>query len=113
MASMIKGITVKLLGKTVIGEDAFKHPVYEETAVAVENVLVTPMSTDDIVAELQLSGKKTVYELSIPKEDKHIWEDRTVEFFGQKWKTFGFCQQYITENVPLDWDRKIRVERYG
>ena len=113
MASMIKGITVKLLEKTVIGEDAFKHPVYEETAVEVENVLVTPMSTDDIVAELQLSGKKAVYELSIPKGDKHIWEDRTVEFFGQKWKTFGFCQQYITENVPLDWDRKIRVERYG
>ena len=113
MASLIKGITVIVHEKTVTGEDAFKNPTYEETPVAVENVLVTPLSTDDIIAELQLSGKKAVYELSIPKEDTHNWEDRTVEFFGQKWKTFGFCLRLITENVPLDWDRKIRVECYG
>lgn len=113
MASLIKGITVTLYEKTQSGEDAFKHPTYEETAVEVENVLAMPMSADDIVADLQLYGKKAVYELSIPKDDPHIWEDRTVEFFGQKWKTFGFCQQYITGNVPLDWDRKIKVERYG
>lgn len=113
MASLIKGITVKLWEKTVTGEDAFKNPVYEETAVAVENVLVTPVSADDIVSDLQLYGKKAVYELSIPKGDTHTWEDRTVEFFGQKWRTFGFCQQLIAALVPLDWDRKIRVERYG
>ena len=113
MASLIKGITVKLWEKTVIGEDAFKHPIYSETPVDVENVLVLPASSDDIVSDQQLYGKKAVYELSIPKGDTHTWEDRTVEFFGQKWQTFGFRQQYITENVPLDWDRKIRVERYG
>lgn len=113
MACLIKGTTVYLYEKTQTGEDAFKHPVYEETPVEVENVLVTPLSTDDIIAELQLSGKKAVYELSIPKGDTHTWEDRTVEFFGQKWKTFGFCLQLITKNVPLDWDRKIRVECYG
>lgn len=113
MASLIKGITVKLYEKTKTGEDAFKHPIFTEIPVEVGNVLVTPISADDIVAELQLSGKKAVYELSIPKGDAHIWEDKTVEFFGRKWKTFGFCQQYITKNVPLDWDRKIRVERYG
>ena len=113
MVSLIKGITVKLYEKVPIEKDAFKHPVYGEWPVEVENVLVQPVSTEDIVAELQLSGKKAVYELSIPKEDTHNWEDRTVEFFGQKWKTFGFCLQLITENVPLDWDRKIRVECYG
>lgn len=113
MASLIKGITVKLYEKSVAGKDGFNHPIYTEEPVEVENVLVTPMSTEDIVEELQLSGKKAVYELSIPKGDTHTWEDRTVEFFGQKWKTFTFCQQLIAELVPLDWDRKIRVERYG
>ena len=113
MASMIKGIQVLLYEPTKTGEDAFKNPVYEEIPVAVDNVLVTPAESTDIVADLQLHGKRAVYELSIPKGDTHTWEDRTVEFFGKKWKTFGFCQQYITENVPLDWDRKIKVERYG
>lgn len=113
MASMIKGIQVLLYEPTKTGEDAFKHPVYEEKPVAVENVLVTPTESAAIVADLQLHGKKAVYELSIPKTDTHEWEDRTVEFFGHKWKTFGFCQKLITTNVPLDWDRKIKVERYG
>lgn len=113
MASLIKGITVTLYEKTRNGEDAFKNPIYEEVPVAVENVLVTPAESSDIVAEMQLSGKKAVYELGIPKDDSHTWEDRTVEFYGQKWKTFGFCTRYITGLVPLDWDRKIKVERYG
>lgn len=113
MASLIKGIPVILHVKTLSGEDAFKNPTYTQTPVTVENVLVTPAGTDDIVADVQMEGKKAVYELGIPKDDPHTWEDSVVEFFGQKWKTFGFCTRYITELVPLDWDRKIKVERYG
>lgn len=113
MASLIKGITVTLYDRVVCGEDDFKNPMYWEEPVEVENVLVTPAESDDITTDLQLHGKRVVYELSIPKVDTHIWEDRTVEFFGQKWRTFGFCKQYIPENTPLDWNRKIKVERYG
>ena len=113
MASLIKGIPVILHVKAVSGEDAFKNPVYTEEPVTVKNVLVTPAGTEDIVGDVQMEGKKAVYELSIPKGDSHTWEDCVVEFFGQKWKTFGFCTRYITELVPLDWDRKIKVERYG
>ena len=36
-----------------------------------------------------------------------------VEFFGQKWRTYGGVQQYIEELVPLDWNKKVKVERYG
>lgn len=113
MASLIKGITVTLYEKTKSSEDDFKNPIYTEMPVAVENVLVSPAESTDITEDLQLSGKKAVYELSIPKGDTHIWEDRKVEFFGEVWQTFGFCKQYIDGNVPLDWNRKIRVERYG
>lgn len=113
MVSPIKGIPVVLYVKTASGEDAFKNPIYTEEPVTVENVLVSPAGTDDIVEDLQLQGKKAVYTLSIPKGDPHTWEDSTVEFFGQKWKTIGFCIRYITGLVPLDWDRKIQVERYG
>ena len=113
MESQINGITVRLYEPIQTGVDAFKHPVYEDVPVDVKNVLVAPAETKDIIDELQLSGKRLEYILCIPKEDTHIWEDRTVEFYGQKWRTFGFPQTWIPGMVPLDWNTKVKVERFG
>lgn len=113
MVSAIKGITVVLYDLAQIAVDDFNSPVYQETAVHVENVLVTPAATAPITGDLQLNGKRVEYELSIPKDDTNDWENRVVEFFGCKWKTVGFPQEWIKENVPLDWNRKVLVERYG
>lgn len=110
---LIKGITVRLYERTQTGVDAFNHPVYSESPVDVKNVLVSPAEPQEITDELQLSGKRLVYTLCIPKEDNHNWQDRTVEFFGQKWRTFGFPQQWIPGMVPMDWNLKVKVERYG
>lgn len=113
MASLIKGITVKLHETVQTGTDRLNHPIYSENLVDVPNVLVCPSTSDDLVSELQLSGKRAEYVLCIPKSDKHIWEDRKVDFFGHTWKTLGFVQELIEENTPLDWNKKIKVERYG
>lgn len=115
MASLIRGITVTLYEKAVAGVDAFNAPVYAETPVTVENVLVSPATTiaGEITDDNQLTGYKETYELSIPKKNTNVWENVTVEFWGKKWKTVGPVQQLITENVPLDWDRKVKAERYG
>lgn len=113
MASLIRGITVTLYEKTVAGTDAFGAKLYTESPVAVKNVLVSPVSGEDIQDENQLRGRKAVYELSIPKKNANVWENSVVEFWGQKWRTFGPVLTYIEENVPLDWNRKVKVERYG
>ena len=39
---MLRGITVTLWERTENGVDAFNRPRYDETAVQVKNVLVTP-----------------------------------------------------------------------
>lgn len=111
--AMIKGITVVLLVKEQVGVDAFKAPIYETKEVEVENVLVAPSTSDDIVTSQDLYGKKAVYTLGIPKEDTHDWEDATIKFFGQKWKSFGFPLEGIEENIPLAWNKKVMVEQYG
>lgn len=111
--AMIKGIAVTLYETTQTGVDAFHAPVFSETPVVVKNVLVSPVSVEDTVQDLQLYGKRAEYELYIPKGDTHTWEDRRVDFFGHRWRTFGFVTEYIAGNVPLDWNRKIKVERYG
>ena len=111
--ALIKGITILLYEKMQSGVDGFNNPVYTETPVEVENVLVTPVNTTEIVDNIQLNGKRQEYELCIPKGDNHIWEDRIVEFFGQKWRTFGIPLEYIEENLPLSWNKKVKVKRYG
>lgn len=111
--ALIKGVTVQLYEKTQTGTDDFNAPIYTEVPVDVENVLITPVEDEDVIRDLQLYGKKVIYELCIPKGDTHVWEDRKVGFWGCLYKTVGFSRQYIDANVPLEWNKKIRVERYG
>lgn len=111
--AMIKGTKVTLYERVKNGEDEFGHPIHTEISTEVENVLIAPASTDDVVNSLNLYGKKVVYNLGIPKGDSHNWENARVDFFGQSFKTFGFVVEGIEENIPLDWNKKVSVERYG
>lgn len=108
---MIKGITVTLYERTQTGVDAFNNPVYEEVPVTVDGILVAPTADDAIVTDLQLYGKRSVYDLYIPKGDTHTWTDVKVSFFGETFRTFGSNQKWIDANVPLKWNRRVRVER--
>lgn len=110
---MIRGITILLYEKRQTGTDALHAPIYEETPVEVPNVLVGEPSAEDIVNEMQLYGKRIAYTLAIPKGDTHDWNDVTVEFFGQKWRTYGGVTQGIEAMIPLTWNKKVKVERYG
>lgn len=109
---MIKGMDVILLKKEKIGNDPFGKEIYQEKKIKVSNVLIAPSSSDDIVTSTDLTGKKAVYTLAIPKGDQNTWEDNTIIFFGKKWHVLGFAIEGIEENIPLSWNKKIMVERY-
>jgi len=108
----IEGITVTLINKHKTGEDPFGRPIYEDVEIEVDNVLVSPVSTEDIVNINELTGKKAVYTLAIPKGDTNNWEDAEVIFFGKRWRTFGMVTEGIEHLIPLDWNKKVMVERY-
>ena len=109
----IKGITVTLISKQETGKDPFGEPIYEDVEIEVDNVLISPTTSDDIVNQMTLTGKKAVYTLAIPKGDTNDWEDQEVRFFGEKWRVFGAPLQGIDHLIPLDWNKKVTVERYG
>lgn len=111
--ALLNGTTITLFERHQTGVDAFNAPVFGENPVKVKNILVCPASTEAVTDGLQLHGKHAVYELHIPKEDSHIWEDRTVEFYGQKWHTFGTVLAWMDHLTPGLWNRKVKVERYG
>jgi hypothetical protein len=112
MRLSIKGIPVKLSTKTQTGIDDFNRPTYEVSQEVVENVLVGEPSAEDVVNELNLSGKRIAYVLAIPKGDTHTWENTEVEFWGMTFKTVGIPTQGIDDNIPLQWNKKVKVERY-
>lgn len=108
----MQGIDIILYDKQKTGEDAFGHPVYAETPVTVENVLVGEPTSDEVTDALNLYGKHVAYTLAIPKGDTNTWTGRTVEFFGEKFRVIGHPTQGLDHLIPLAWNKKVRVEHY-
>lgn len=108
----MQGIDIILYDKQKTGEDAFGHPVYAETPVTVENVLVGEPTGDEVTDALNLYGKHVAYTLAIPKGDENTWTDRMVEFFGEKFRVIGHPTQGLDHLIPLAWNKKVRVEHY-
>ena len=109
---MINGITVRLHVKTTDGYDDFGNPIKSDEEISVDNVLVSPIGSEESNNDFAMYGKNTVYTLAIPKGDTHVWEDTEVEFFGKKFKTVGNVIQGIEANIPLKWNKQIKVEYY-
>lgn len=109
---MLKGITITLISKQQTSTDPFGSPIYSDVEIEVDNVLVAPTSSDDVVNTLSLTGRKAVYTLAIPKGDTNNWENQEVWFFGERWQVFGIPTQGIETMIPLDWNKKVMVERY-
>ena len=109
---MIKGITVQLLVKKEIGKDPFNSPIIEEQWINVDNVLIGEPSPQEITDSYNVNGKHLAYTLGIPKGDKNVWEDAKVVFFGKTFHTFGPVSEGIESLIPLDWNKKVKVERY-
>lgn len=110
----MQGITIILIEKTQTGTNSFGEPVYSESEVEVEDVLVGEPSTDEIQNAQVLYGKRVNYTLAIPKGDTHIWEDTEVILpgpFAGRYRTVGYPTAGIEENIPLRWNKKIRIER--
>lgn len=110
----MKTISVVLHNFIATGEvDKTNKPITTETQKIVNDVLYAPVSSDDVVNNSpNLTGKKTVYQLAIPKGDTNSWENADVEFLGKRWRTIGIPEEGIEENIPLRWNRKIKVELY-
>lgn len=108
----IKTTSVILFTRTKTGEDAFKRPVYEDQQVTVDGVLVGEPSTEEINEVTQVHGKRLAYVIALPKGDGHDWVDKDVIVFGKKYRTIGEPTQGIEANIPLDWNKKVKVVVY-
>ena len=111
----MQGISIVLHGRTQTGIDKYNNPVYKDEAQTVGNVLIGPAGPaypGDIAGALALTGQHAAYQLYIPKGDTHEWDKAIVEFYGRRWRVVGIAEQWQEDLVPLDWNRRVSVERY-
>lgn len=107
------GITVVLFDRTQTGADALNAPIYTETPTPVSNVLVAPLSDNEVIETFNLTGRKAIYQLGIPKGDAHEWTaGKRVNFFGKDYRIIGEPTEGIDKLIPLSWNKKVKVERY-
>ena len=109
----MKGITVTLYNRVQTGTDAFNAPIYTETAVSVDNVLVAPVNSTEALETYNLTGRRAVYQMGIPKGDTHDWSaGKKVGFFGKVWRIIAVPTEGIEDLIPLSWNKKVQVELY-
>lgn len=112
---MIKGIPVRLAVKTPDGVNEFGEELFSTEFITVDDVLVGEPSSEDSPEVTHLDGSHVSYTLAIPKGDCHKWEDTEVVLpspFCGKYRTVGEPTAGIEANIPLRWNRKVRIERF-
>ena len=109
----MRGMTITLYDRVETGKDALNHPIYTETPVAVDNVLIAPSSVVEVLDPNNLNGRRGDYVMAIPKGDTHDWASgKKVSFLGKDWRIIEMPEEGIEWLIPLAWNKKVRVERY-
>lgn len=109
----MKTMTVQLSVKTQSGLDPFGAPIETEELIDVPGCLVGQPSSDDIVQTMEMYGKRIAFVIGVPKGDENTWTDTDVVIWGERYHTIGFPETGIQENIPLQWGKNVKVERYG
>lgn len=110
----IRGIPIILYEETVTGQDDFGRDIVETVATEIPNVVIGQPSSEDVLTEVNISGKQIVYNLALPADDNHDWVNKVVEFYGHKWRTIGIPDQFMDGfmGATFPWNKRIRVEAY-
>lgn len=107
---MIVGETVKVSINKETGKDAFNAPIYEAEWISVDDVLVVPGSTKDVVDSNRQRGTRVVYTLHFPKTFTDSLKGSLVEVRGEQFHVIGDPKPYQMWNCPTKWNMPVEVE---
>lgn len=107
---MILGETVKVSITQETGKDAFNAPIYKTEWEEVNDVLVVPGSTDNVVESNRQRGTRVVYTLHFPKTFNKSLRGCLVEVRGEQFRVIGDPKPYQMWNCPTRWHMPVEVE---
>ena len=110
---MISGVTVTVNRRTASGTDRLGNATYTDLPPeSVGNVLVAPVSTEDMEAARQ-AGYTLACTLHFPKSYTESLRGATVTLpapYGGTYRVVGDPKPYMAENCPTPWNRPVNVE---
>lgn len=106
------GESIILKKVTSSSENEFGEPIETVADIPIPNVIICPLSEQEITDAWNMYGRKAVYSLAIPSDDTNEWENAVVEFFGKKWRVVGMPLETMRDYTPLEWNKKVKVELY-
>lgn len=110
---MIKGIEVIVYINIAHEKDELGNDIVKEKELLLDNVLVSPIVSEDVLGIASLNTDKINYQMAIPKMYDDIdFTDANFVFFGKKWKIVGSPYKGIDALIPLQWNTKIQVVNY-
>lgn len=107
---LIAGETVTVRTPT-IGYDEHMEEVPSWSARPVENVVVTPGATSDVLDSTRPDGTRVAFTLGFPKSFTAPLRGCRVLVRGIECAVIGDPQPYTPENVPGPWNYTAEVER--
>ena len=107
---LIAGETVTVRTPT-IGYDEHMEVVESWSARPVENVVVTPGATSDVLDSTRPDGTRVAFTLGFPKTFTASLRGCRVLVRGIECAVIGDPQPYAADNTPGPWNYTAEVER--
>lgn len=106
---MIRGETVVVECKIPDGVDAYNHAKYATAELPVENVLVAPQSSSDVIDGNRTDGAEVRYKLHFPKTYIGKLDGLRVKVRDEWLHVVGSPRRYTAENTPGRWNMEVEV----
>lgn len=95
----------------VAGVDEFNAIIYGKSGwSAIDNVLVSPSSTDNVTDTNRPDGKIVVYTLHFPKTFDESLKGKKINVRGEVYKVIGDPKHYSAQATPGQWWMPVKVE---
>ena len=107
---LIAGEAVTVRTPTV-GYDEHMEEVTTWEEATVQNVVVTPGATSDVLDSTRPDGTRVAFTLGFPKTFTASLRGCRVLVRGIECAVIGDPQPYAAENVPGSWNMNVEVER--
>ena len=109
---MIRGETVTVITRGVIGRDPLNNPIYGDTETSVEDVLVAPGPRTDVIESNRPDGVEVQWTLHLPKTFVGSLRGASIKVRGgDPLAVIGDPQPFTDANTPGRCNRPVEVQR--
>lgn len=99
----MRGETVKVFSRVQDGVDELNNPIWLTEDYDIENVLVSPGTSQDVPESTRPDGVTVKYTLYIPKTFDGKLDHCTVDVRGELLDVVGSPRRFDLTNCPTEW----------